>query len=203
MSKSLLVFFLILTLSGISLGQNRPEPAIYAHSGFSIPGSMPCYFPGYWKSGLNFGIGIGIPLGTNFILQSFFAYNNLNLDKDVVLRSETDLFESTDRINNGMADTYTFSVHLGWFLQNIRCHNKPYLSAGFGVLKLNIPELIVNDDIFDGKKQNAFCIMFGVGYDYKLNDRFGLFFQGDYVIGFTSEKNISYVPIRIGFSVHF
>lgn len=159
--------FFVLTATSHTQAQT-----IYLHGGAGFPRSSA--FDATHLSGINAGVGVGVPVSSQF---------------EILFRGSYDRF-GADLANSKTFSSYSTTAHLKWTapLAN-RLH--PYALMGAG----NFVEV-------EGPFEFELGLSFGAGISARTSPRAALFVEPNYVLVFNEGEYRTYIPVRLGMAVH-
>lgn len=192
-------FILLMMLGSVNLFANdNGKFLIFGHTGFTKDFAPP-YFSSYWERGLNMGLGLGLRLSENVVLQGSAEYHLFKKTKDV--------------ITNGDGSVYSLLLNLKKSAPGkTKSSFMPYYKAGAGLLQLNTVAVFSSTGneysresaikLEEGEKhRSVFSAAAGMGIDTIINDDTMLFMEVSVVLGFDRNEIITIVPLKLGVSV--
>ena len=187
---------------GTNLAERIGPIEVYGDIGLSSALS-PEALKDYRRTGFNFGIGAG--KGMNMNVGKFdisvggrIDYSSLDFYVDEFLRKEKGIEEGYS-ITGGETSILTLLGTAKVILSGII---SPYFYGGLGFFRFSIKDATMYDLIsyenepIPGSSENTFGISLGAGVE--AGTPFGLFAEGQYIIGFTESSTQLLFPIKLG-----
>jgi len=197
----------------IALGQATFAPPTYSKTTVSFYLGVGTAFPigpthfGYesqlyddWTStrALAVSSALGIHFLTIFEAQFLIDYTRFPFEQGPVLENIPNI-----RTEGGAKRFFNFALGLKVSLLP-RSSISPYIRGYGGIFQVERrPLALINTNTgteasIPVSKESAFGTGIGGGVSYKLSRNLGIFLESHYIIGFTPEESIRYVPLRIG-----
>lgn len=191
----------------------------------------------YIGSGTNLGVDVSIGLlpttlpGLDFVLESAFDRFTTN-ESDLLLFYGTDINLATEEIDDGSLAMFSGMASLRYTIVDADVSSKPYFMAGVGVHHSIFQPATFRDDegqIIEARTEGGQSILLtgkeriethlgftaGFGLDFSINDTYGVFVEGRYVVvrngdygdapthlsGGAEVTTTRYYPIRFGATI--
>ncbi len=200
MKRSAIVIAIILVISSGLYAKDSSDKSYMFNIGLSIP-STPAEFSDYWVAGMNFGIGLNIPVNRRVSIQGNFAYTNFGLNKEKLM-GDTGVSGSGIQIQGGSASILSAYLDLKSTVFGGSKSVVPYLLVGTGFFRLSFEDIIMSYygqyRGIEGSSESKFGLELGAGMDFPINRGAYFFMDLKYVIGFTEVENTTYFPLRFG-----
>lgn len=171
----IIVIAVLLVTTGAVAQNGTNKISFYANTGITLP-VQPESFNDYWKSGMNFGGGVGYDFSQYVAMQGYFNYNTFSMNKDKLL----------DAL--GLGDTgIDFDLHGGGFkiitaMINVKASfiargNKvvPYFIGGLGMFSMSEDEATVFFYTIPGDSKTTLGAVIGFGVDVMVMQNAGVF----------------------------
>lgn len=201
MRKLFLILVLPFLFSANSFAQDYNN--VYFGAGLTFP-EGPSQFSDYYKMGFNVGGGVGFAISHTFSIVGDFTYNNFSFDQNKFL-TDIGYNNSGISITGGSTSIYAISANMKFSLNRSQSSTFPYVIGGIGYLNEATSDLTVSGGgtsvPVSGNSESAFYTQAGVGVDFVIGSTSLIFIEGKYAIGFTKDKNTTFLPIRAGFVV--
>jgi len=185
---------------GTVFSQEPGKVKLLANAGFSFPFQLAgeFYEAKFWKTGYNWGVGMGYTLSSNLSCVGYFDYSNFAFN-DIE-------FKDVD-FDGGSAQLISISGNLRGALFPTPSFVSPYLIAGIGYLNFSLKDITVTTSWERGSSrveysESAFLILLGTGFDVRISQRLDLFLEGKYNTGYTSITNVKYFQLKTGFNFY-
>ncbi|PEN13605.1 hypothetical protein CRI94_09870 [Longibacter salinarum] len=233
--RRVLAFVLLVLLSATSAFAQR-EITLRPGAGGMIL-TQPDNLDVYLGSGTNLGLDLGIQVlpktlpGLQFVLGTEFDRFTTN-ESDLLLYFEDRISNDTDEIKDGTLEIYSWRAAFRYTIVNADIASKPYFTAGAGIYHSVFQPATFLDatgDVLGEPLPNGDIILLtgaeriethlgytlGIGVDFDINETYGFFVEGRYVIitngdygnAPTTLRTISepqstrYYPIRFGATI--
>jgi hypothetical protein len=191
MKTVMLLFTLCLAVPAGLNAQSWNKTSFFIHSGVAYP-QKPLVFCANWNKGLIYGAGANLPLNKYFALQGALSYDNFGLIAGG---------RSAAMVEGGAISILTISTGFKFFFIPIPFKIRPYLTAGFGYLRLSRSDMEIhsygNHLLVKFIPESNVGVMAGCGAEFEIAPGSAFFADLNYGIGFTETK-IEYAPIRVG-----
>ena len=230
MKRIVLATILMIAFFGLVSAEGL-KPTFYTGAGIGLPKKPDNIVPGYdigisdmYKSAINFGAGIGIPLSPKFELVGRFRYSSFAFDE----QGFSDKFTEQADFLLGFGGLGTFDIEVTGadvkvieFLADVKFTIPtggeggtfhPYLLGGLGMAKATLGEWAVDGsatvfplDILvlinaEGEElsETKLVYNFGVGFDWMASPTVGVYFDARYAQVAVTDYAIGYFPIQVG-----
>lgn len=173
--------------------------------GTSVP-YLPKDFHDNWKNGWNAGVGLGLTLppgsfGYGSVLLNFsvnrFAFDYTKY-RSLLHQTKITLSRNPSWMVDAMFNFRGTFTSLGKFIH-------PYFLLGIGYLHYSQGDITVTGDTaygIIGDSKGTIAWDAGIGIDFPVTDRFGVFIEGKSLLG-VADPTRQYFPLRGGFRFRF
>lgn len=236
MRKLILVGVLLLAFAATGSAEGV-KPIFYAGGGISLP-MKPSEFDAFaaigmkislndaYKTGTNFGGGIGLQVSQRFEIVGRVDYNSFSFDESGLAQA---MVEEIERLTGatGLVDisveadggklTFLEFMADAKFLIPVGSEGagfKPFLLGGIGITNAKVSEMdlkitasfmgqtLVDDSAsFPSESQTKFAFNFGAGFDWMVSPMVGIFVEGRYAQVALTGEPYGYLPVRGGLIV--
>ena len=234
MRKLILVGVLLLAFAVTGLAEGV-KPVFYAGGGISLPVSpselddlaaigIKIGIKDMYKSGVNFGGGVGFQVSPMFELVGRVDYNSFSFDdegfSDALVKEferllpvpglslDVDVEGGTLKLLEFMGDV-KFLIPVGGEAPAFQ----PFLLGGIGITKAEISESewtmsisylgldTTFTELIPSESETKFAFNFGAGFDWMVSPTVGIFVEGRYAQVALAGDPIGYLPVRGGLIV--
>jgi len=145
---------------------------LYVHGGAGFPSSS--NFNDAYKAGFNAGLGVGIPITSQF---------------EALLRGNVDRFENDVQLVDNFV-SYAATGNLKLNARRGTPRFNPYALAGAGVFRLGVQD----------NYETEFGLQFGAGLNIRTSPRASLLIEPNYIVVLDDQagENTQYFPVRVG-----
>lgn len=199
MRKTLVLLLISALFLSMAIAQQKEKITLSLYGG---PSSIvkPAFFSDYWKTGFNIGSSFDYELSRLLTVGVSFGYNNFTFNEDRFLE-DFGVFRGFAIVGPSIR-IYTISGILRVTVIKIEESLSPYVFGGLGFFRLSHGDNTRPNDISNARisfdQQSAACVLSGAGVEVPVDEISGLFFEGNYTIGFTKSENTSYLTGKIG-----
>ncbi len=165
----------------------------------------PDFFTDFWGVGMSFGGGGGITIGDSKQSAVLFSidYSRHTMNEGKLLAAAGIPAGQDLSLSGG---TLIHLNVLGNFRHNLKSVDEgasPFVIGGVGISRLSASDItvagggqVVTEPIDDSSTKLG--ISFGAGVDIPAGEKFGIFIELKYGIGFTENESTQTLPVRVG-----
>jgi opacity protein-like surface antigen len=199
MKRFIMIFSIILlAISGLK-AEPKPKVSFFINSGIAFP-QWPKSFNTYWKTALDLGAGINLPVSQYFAFQGGFGYYNFGFNVKKYYE-EQGITIPSGRVEGGAISIMTITMGIKGSLIPESAKIRPYFTANTGFFKLSCNDMTIYSSwgryMIKFIPETKVGIMIGAGVECLIAPGSALFVDLNYGIGYT-HINTEYVPLRVG-----